>query len=69
MKRFDEAAIALEKSLEINPFNPIPYAPLLNIYDKKGDKDRAEMIYRDFQIISGLKPEAGVEIWKKPVKE
>jgi len=53
MEKYDEAAEAFEAALDINPFNPIPYHPLIKIHNKKGDKNRVKNLVRDLLIIQG----------------
>jgi tetratricopeptide (TPR) repeat protein len=54
LKRHDEARRALESSLDINPFNPIPYNLLAEILDQQEDREGIKRLARDYAIIRGL---------------
>ena len=44
----------MERALEINPFNPIPYNVLYKIYEKEEDKNKMKEIAMKLEIISGF---------------
>ncbi len=50
--RYAEAEEVFARALDINPFNPIPYGPLLDINMKAGREDRTEKLKRDLVLIS-----------------
>jgi tetratricopeptide (TPR) repeat protein len=53
MEKYEEARRTLEQALDINPFNPIPYEYLINIYKDKGEKDRVKKLMDNYFIVSG----------------
>jgi tetratricopeptide (TPR) repeat protein len=53
MEKYEEARQALEQALDINPFNPIPYEYLINIYRERGDEDRVKTLTDNYFIVSG----------------
>jgi len=48
----EESAKAFENALAINPFNPIPYRYLIDIYKERGEESEVERYFRDFKKIS-----------------
>jgi tetratricopeptide (TPR) repeat protein len=54
MGEYEAAEKTMNRVLQINPFNPIPYNVLYKIYEKEDDKDKMKEVIRKLEIISGI---------------
>jgi Tfp pilus assembly protein PilF len=52
LKDDDRAAIAFARAVELNPFNPLPYQRLAELYRKRGDSADAKIMEESLAIIN-----------------